>query len=363
VTSDRERLGRYLADAPDPPTPATAAALFDVSPLASLSPARRTALERRALTALARAYVNLGVMQAQKQRFARAADFFAKAVAADAQFPQAQYSLAVASFNSQQYEKAVAPLIRALEEKPDDLDLRRMLALAYVNTDAYAEAAALLRDDPRRRTDAPLEYAYALALIHSNRPDEAEGIFARLLAERGSLTPELAVLRGQAQAQQGDYDAAIASFEEALRLDAHVADANAALGVIYLKSGRLAEAERALRAELAAHADHMPARQTLAAVLDAETQPEEALQLLRTVLARRPGFADAHYLSGKILLALGRAQEAADELETARRIAPDDANIHYQLGQAYQKLGRVDAAQQAFETFRQLKDKRRGSAR
>ena len=39
-------------------------------------------------------------------------------------------------------------------------------------------------------------------------------------------------------------------------------DANAALGFIYFKQGRLAEAEQALRAELAAHADNTRARHT-----------------------------------------------------------------------------------------------------
>jgi len=359
VAADRERLNRYLAESPDPNDVASAAAVLDMSPLATLAPERRLDLERRAKTALARAYMNLGVMQAQKQRFARAAEFFEQAVGVDADFPQAQYSLGIAYFNAQQYEKAVAPLSRVLSAGSDAGDIRRMLALAYLNTETYGQAAALLRDEPHRAEDASLQYAYGLALIRSDRPAEAEAIFSQLLAEHGS-TPQLAVLLGQAHAQQGDFDGAIDALRRALQLDPKVADANAALGFIYLKQGRLPDAEQALRSELAAHADNLKARQTLAAVLELEGRPEEALPLLRGVLRSRPGFADARYLLGKILLAQGAAAEAAEHLEAAVRLAPDEANNHYQLGQAYQKLGRTEDAQKQFETFQQLKDKRRG---
>ena len=123
---------------------------LDLSRFAPLTPEQRAGLERRTLTAVARAYVNLGVMQAQKQRFARAAGFFEQAVAVDPEFPQAQSSLGIAYFNARQYDKAAATLTRALSGRSDDPDLRRMLAMAYLNTDAYTEAAALLRMSRRR---------------------------------------------------------------------------------------------------------------------------------------------------------------------------------------------------------------------
>ena len=358
--TERDRLGRYLTDAPDPSDVMSARPVLDRSPLASLPEARRMDLERRTRTTLARAYLNLGIVHAQRQRFARAAEFFEQAVVADADFPQAQYALGVAYFNAQQYEKAAVPLERLAAAGSAESDVRRMLALSYLNIEAYDKATALLRNDPQTASDPALQYAYGLSLVRSGILSEAEAAFARLLGAHGD-TAELTVLVGQARAQQGDYDAAIESLQKALRLDPRVADANATLGFIYLKQGRLQDADQALRAELAAHADNVRARHTLAAVLELENQPDEAIRLLRAVLKARPGFADARYLLGKILLAQGSASEAVDHLEGAVRLAPGDANIHYQLGQAYQKLGRSDDAQKEFATFQQLKDKRRGS--
>src|SRR5207248_972767 len=81
--------------------------------------------------------------------------------------------------------------------------------------------------DPQRLSDASLQYAYGLAIVRSGRVIDAEPVFAQLLREHGD-TPELAVLVGQAHAQQGDYDAAVESLRRARQLQPQVADASAA---------------------------------------------------------------------------------------------------------------------------------------
>jgi tetratricopeptide (TPR) repeat protein len=361
--SSRERLARYLTDAPDTlASTAPVASFMDSgqlgeSPLSIVGEAERLELRHRLRDVLARAYLNLGIMLARVGRFARAAERFEDAALVNAEFPQVQYSLGVAYFNAGQYKRATAPLERAFSINTADDTLRRMLALSWLNTEVYDKAAALLAADAARGGDPSLQYAYGLALVRSNRAPEAEATFARLLAEHGD-TAELNVVLGQAHAQQGDYEAAVASFQRALALKPDVADANAALGMIYLQQGRLAEAASALRAELQARPADFKARHTLATVLDLEGQHEEALVQVRAVLKANPEFADARYLLGKIQLARGSAQEAVETLEAAARLAPEEPNIHYQLGQAYQKLGRTEDARQQFEMFKRLKDKR-----
>jgi tetratricopeptide (TPR) repeat protein len=357
--SARERLARYMADAPDPHSKASPAAA-EFAPLAELSPAQRGELVEKVTASLCRAYLNLGVMHAQAQRFARAAELFEGAAEVDPAFPQVQYSLGVAYFNAQQFAKAQAPLARALEQGPEDPALRRMLAMAFFNAESYVKAAELLAGDPQRSTDPSLQYAYGLALVRSGRAPEAQAIFSRLLARHGNA-PELLVVLGQAHAQQGDYESAVRTLQQALAGKADVAEANATLGVIYLKQGRLPEAEQALRAELEGHPADFQSQQNLAIVLDLLGRPEEALPLLRAALKGKPDLSDARYLLGKILLAQGRPAEALDHLETAARLSPEDPSVQYQLGQAYQKLGRPELAERHFEAFRQLKDKQRGS--
>jgi Flp pilus assembly protein TadD len=333
----------------------------EIASVSRLTPRQRLPLRRRVSAALARACLNLGIIQAQAERFVGAVELFEKAAELDPDLPELPYSRGVAYFNTRQFEKAAPPLARALAARPGDANLRRMLALAWLNAEAYEKAADLLRDDPRRDADPSLLYAYGLALVRSGRAAEAQTVFGQLLARHGD-SAELNVVLGQASAQQGDFESAVRSLQQALRLKADVAEANAALGVIYLKQGRLAEAEEALRAEVKAHPTDLKALHTLATVLDLEGRPEEAVPLLRSVLEAKPDFADARYLLGKVRLAQGAPAEAVEQLEAAARLAPEEANIRYQLGQAYQKLGRTEQAREQFEVFRKLKDKRRGMA-
>jgi tetratricopeptide (TPR) repeat protein len=354
----RAEMTRYLADDSGPEAGQRAvASLVEISPLATLAPAARQQLSGRVRTGLARSYLNLGVMQAQSQRFAKAAELLEEAATVDPDFPQIQRSLGIAYFSAQEFEKASGPLTRALAADPQDAGLKRMLAMAWLNAQKYREAADLMREDPELATDPKLQFAYGLALSKSERTAEAERVFSRLLTQHGD-SAELHVLLGKAHAQKGDFDAAIQSLEQALRLQADVAEANGALGVIYLRQGRLPEAEQALRAELKAHPKDLQSRQNLAVVLDSQQRPEAAIPLLRSALQQKPDFADARYLLGKILLAQGAASEAVEHLEAAARLAPEDAKIHYQLGQAYQRLGRAPLAEREFERFRELKEKR-----
>jgi tetratricopeptide (TPR) repeat protein len=358
----REQMARYQADNPEPEaTPGSAAPLIETSPLAALAPSERVELKRRVASGLARSYLNLGVMQAQGEHFAEAAELLEKAAGVDPDFPRVQYSLGVAHFNAQQFEKATGPLTRALALSPQDAGLKRMLAMAWLNAEKYEKAAELLRDDPDLPVNPSLQFAYGLALAKSERTAEAEAIFSRLLALHGD-SPELNVLLGKAHAQMGEFDSAVESLQRALRFKADVAEANGTLGVIYLKQGRMAEAEKALRAELAAHPTDLQSQQNLAVVLESLQQPDAAIPILRSALKAKPDFADARYLLGKILLAEGAAAEAVEHLEAAARVAPEDAKIHYQLGRAYQKLGRTELSERELEIYRHLKDKRPGSA-
>ena len=360
--SNRDTLQRYLADTGEPAGGETPAFALESGAFAKTTSEARADLRARASTALARAYLNLGVMQAQAGRFTRAADFMQSAAALDPALPRLQYSLGVASFNAQQYGAAAAALERALAAEPGDAEARRMLALASLNTRAFARAVELLRNDPELQRTPALQYAYGVALVHSGHAADAEALFSKLLASHTD-NPELNVLLGQAHAEQGDFDGAIAALQRALALKPGAADANRTLGIIYMKQGRLADAAAALRAEVTAHPGDLAARQTLATVLDLDGRQPEALAELARLLQARPDDADARYLTGKILLARGSALEAIEHLEIAARLSPEDANVRYQLGQGYQKLGRRAEAQHEFDTFQQLKDKRRGGGK
>ncbi len=351
--NSREILRRYLESETSTAKPASTS-LFGDSPLSQLDPEARERLEREVVQNVARSYFNLGVLRLQKRQHARAAALFEQAAGLDSNFPGLQHSLGVARFNAGQFGQATGPLAAALAGDPASAELRRMLALAALNSGDPEQAAELLRDDPGRAGDRALEYAYSVALVRSGRLDDATRSMTELLSDNRDW-PELNVVLAQAHAQQDDYSRAIHFAEHALELDAGVAEAHRTLGDIYLRQGRLDAAERELRAELASHPDDAQARYTLAVVLDLSGKAGEAGLEVREVLSHRPQMADARYLLGKILLAEGRPQEALEQLRTASASAPTDANVRYQIGRALQALGRTDEAREAFAEFRRLK--------
>jgi tetratricopeptide (TPR) repeat protein len=208
---------------------AVARAARDPSALPDLPRARRLELAGRVKQALARASFNLGVLQSRSERsesaperFARAAAFFEQAAAVDPEFPQVQASWGVACFNARQFDAAIPPLERALAATPADAGLRRMLALACLNTGSYPKAAELLRGDPGRSTDPALQQAYALALVKSGAGAEAEGVLLALIAGQDD-SAELRSLLGEAYAQQDKHEAARRQFEAAREIEARSA--------------------------------------------------------------------------------------------------------------------------------------------
>ena len=163
-------------------------------------------------------------------------------------------------------------------------------------------------------------------------------------------------------AQQGDFDAAIETLERALEQKPDVAEANATLGVIYLKQGKLPEAEAAAARAAPDRPPGRPVRERPRhrpgpAGTPARGDSAAARRLeVEAGLRRRALPAAARSCSRR-----GQSRRRLEHLEAAVRVAPEDANIHYQLGRAYQALGRTADAEREFEVFRQLKDKSRGT--
>ena len=142
---------------------AASTAVAESSPLAQLPEARRRELAGQVRSALAQGYLNLGVMQARKEQLARATELFSAASELAPEFPGVQYALGVARFNTGEFDKATEPLSRALAGDAGNAELRRMLAMAWLNTGAHAKAVELLESDPELPSNPDLRLALGMA--------------------------------------------------------------------------------------------------------------------------------------------------------------------------------------------------------
>ena len=305
-------------------------------------------------TLLARAYFNLGVMQARQNSFRTAGDLFEHANEWQADFPGLQFTLGLARYNAEQYAEAIPPLERAVNMQQQADEARRLLALSYFSSGRYDRAASLFKADHSLVADANTQYAFGLSLFRSGKVEQGTQVFSALLRQNPG-SPEIYLLVGRAYAGVKDHKNALDAFQHALALDASFPGVHSSIGSVLLLSGKLTEAEAEFREELRLHADDLKARYLLAFVLDLRQETDEAVKLLREILRAQPDYADAHQTLGKILVKKQDLQGALEHIEAAVRLAPNDPAKYYQLGEVYRRLGRMDEAQQAFTRFQQLK--------
>ncbi len=187
---------------------------------------------------------------------------------------------------------------------------------------------------------------------------------------------------GNALADAGRLDEAVAEYEELLRLSPQMPDARYNLGLALATLGRAAEAVPQLEESLRLRPDHAPAEVTLGNALTdlgrfAEAIPHfeaalrldpslgkirhnlgmalaragrfsEAVTLYTTILQDGPGDAETHYNLGNVLRDAGRPADAVPCFQAAVRLNPAHASAHYNLGNALLVLGRLPEAIEAY---------------
>jgi tetratricopeptide (TPR) repeat protein len=115
-------------------------------------------------------------------------------------------------------------------------------------------------------------------------------------------------------------DEARHAYEQALALDAGLADAHINLGRLLHAGGEAARAETHYRAAIQHAPEDAIAHFNLAGLLEETGRASDAIVSYQQALAADPAFADAHYNLGLLLDALGRRPAAMTHLRAARRL-------------------------------------------
>ena len=142
-----------------------------------------------------------------------------------------------------------------------------------------------------------------------------------------------------------------AAFEKALeeylslqRANSDRAPSRANLGLVAVRRGDVATAEREYRAALALDVFYTPARINLADLLRNTGRESDAEALLREGLAADGGDAGLHHALGLSLVRAHRLPEAIGHLQRASELAPSSARYAYVYAIAMDSAGRRPAA-------------------
>jgi tetratricopeptide (TPR) repeat protein len=220
-------------------------------------------------------------------------------------------------------------------------------------------------------------------------------------SDSGRLGVSAAIQKGNTLLIQGDCDAALQSFETALRaepenIDARKGEINAATtsalkakqagdpegALVYLARAKryvpddpsllmkfslqadalrfFHDADRAITDALRLRPNDPDLLYTLARVqLDEQKMPQSE-ENLRTYLKLRPADASAHFGLGHLLHMLQRNGEAFAELRTSLRLQPVQTESYYEEGQIYMEQQNYDGARKDFETVLKLNPQHAG---
>ncbi len=272
----------------------------------------------------------------QKNDFTAAETLLKKALDKDPNNYQAWFDLGFVLNRLHRSDESIAAYRKSVASKPDvfesNLNLGLMLVLAndpdaeqFLRAATTLEPAGLSQADQVEQGQARAWLALA-HLLENKKPEDAFEAY-RKAAELMPKDPEPHLSAGLLHERQKEFSDAEAEYKQALALAPHSTDPHftdpqsteAAIGLtnIYMKSGRLGDAE----------------------------------PLLRRLAAERPDDAGIHLQLGRLLVAQGKKDDAIVEIQAALKLAPGDAEAERELADLYAGAGKNDLAEVAYRTL------------
>ncbi|MGB9197693.1 MAG: tetratricopeptide repeat protein [Terriglobales bacterium] len=259
----------------------------------------------------------------QKNDFSSAEKLLQKAVARDPDSKekwayQAWFDLGFVLNRLGRADESIAAYRKSVAAKPDVFESNLNLGLMLERT-RNPEAEKYLRAATTLTPTAHVEEGQARAwlslghALENHDPAQALQAYAKA-AELTPGDPEPYLSAGLLDERQKGFADAEAEYKKVLAIDAHSTDAAIGLTNIYMKSGRLADAE----------------------------------PLLRRLTADRPDDGGLHLQLGRVLAAQKKNDDAIAELQAALKLDPHDSDAQREAADLYATAGKNDLAEAAY---------------
>jgi tetratricopeptide (TPR) repeat protein len=220
------------------------------------------------------------------------------------------------------------------------LGLRQLAALRLLEgaypqaVDAYRRSLEL-EDVPEARLNL------AAAALNAGQADDTIAQISTLLDSDAS-NPRLWYLQGKAQMAKEDYQAAVASFENALRIAPEV-NAQYALGYSFLKLKQKQKAESVFQQMLSAYGDKAIWHVVFAGAYRESKYPDDAIREFRRAIAMDPKVGHAQFFLGLTLLEQNHWAQSDESMAAFRAAVKQDpkdyfANFYLGAGESELKL-------------------------
>ena len=224
------------------------------------------------------------------------------------------------------------------------------LYYASRDLDKAADVVAVLRK--LKPDDAAI--LYTAHRIYSEQADES-ALGIAMLAPNSAWMHEL---MAEELIVQGNNDAAIAQYREALKIDDRIPGLHFELGELLSSSASPKDkdqAEKEYEAALVQNSFDEKSECRLGRIALSRSDLKQAFAHFSRALELQPDDPEANLGAGRVLLAMNQPQKAQPLLEKAVRLDPSDPVAHYHLGTLDRRIGRTTDAQREFAEFQRLK--------
>ncbi len=200
---------------------------------------------------------------------------------------------------------------------------------------------------------APLAMLGGLTWQQSRRYADAETLYRTTIAENPGCWLAHNNL-GNALADRGQFDEAIAEYQKVLQINPNDDDAHGNLGSVLVGRGQFDEAIAEYQKVLQINPNDFKAHYGLGNALAGRRQFDEAIAEYQKVLQINPNDSNARINLGIALGRCGRFDEAIAEYQKVVQIDPTDFKAHYNLGNALAGRGQIDEAIAEFQKVLQI---------
>lgn len=262
---------------------------------------------------LARSYASLGI-------FDRAEQDFQRALSTDPACAPCEQGLAQIAERQGDTEKALAHLIAAKRQAPEDPEILFQFGKMCLQRNLADDALPALAKAVQLKPDQD-SYVYVLASanVAQGHLPEAASLFGGLLHKH----PQDAVLKyalGAVEFLQGNYDEAESSLKQSLKMQPDQVAASYYLALTYDAVGQDAQSVLVFRELLRRHPEHAPSYVKLGSILLSKHRYDQAEPLLERAVSLDPKSVQAHYQLGLLLRRLGKMEESDSHLAESRKL-------------------------------------------
>ena len=282
---------------------------------------------------------NLGAALASGGRYREAIVEYREALKRRPRDPRIRVNLSLAEYKLGRISDAAASLSTLHADQPADRRILLLLADCWLRQGEDRKVIDLVTPVAEQdRNDMAIAYLLGTALLRDKQIDRGQKIIDRILSHGDSA--EAYLLLGTAKLSAREYEAAIADFEKAARLNPHLPEVYSYLGRAHLQTGDTAAARLGFQKELEENPNDFESNLNLAALLKQDQDYEGAFKLLDRALRVRPGEMRARFQLAAVNFAAGRLDEALAGLQAIVKQAPQFVEAHISLAAVYYRLQR-----------------------